>query len=192
MKIESDIQKDLVLLNENIMKSARLAALGTTEAERVEASNLYDQLTAQRTKLQAAVKVPSYDPNSIGQGGDQVTPSPYERIAFLEQKMAEAANAGEMALYSTMRNEKKQLIKEHGSRPVTMVSNTSVEIKARKEELRAADLKSRQHQEDLRNKPPERLTFAEEGDIERQMTEAASAGDYKEYGRLRKKRQAAG
>ena len=60
----------------------------------------------------------------------------------------EAANNGEMANYSTMRNEKKQLIRDHGRKAAVVTSNTAAEMKARRDEQRESDLASRQRVED--------------------------------------------
>jgi hypothetical protein len=185
MSVEDDIQNDLTQLNDNIMKAAIIAAIGKTEDERVQASQLYDELTAQREKLQAAIKVSSYS----NADESKVAPDPYARINYLEEQVAEAANNGEMANYSTMRNEKKQLIRDHGRKAAVVTSNTAAEMKARRDEQRESDLASRQRVEDEKANPSDK-TFADESDLARKMTAAAESGDHKEYSRLRKLRKA--
>ena len=176
----ADKQDELKQLSKSIMKAATVVAIGKTEAERVAASQLYDELAEKRTRLQAEMEKPEPIKTDID-------PDPYTRIADLEEKMAEAANSGDMALYSTMRTEKKELIRQHGRRAPVITSVTGAEITERRRQQHEQDHINRQRFEDEMVNPPAR-SFESEGDIELQMTAAAERGDHIEYGRLRRKR----
>ena len=175
-------ENELELLNDNITKAARIAALGKSEDERVAASQLYDELFEKRIRLQTALKKPEPIKTDIAL-------DPYARIGYLEEKMAEAASSGDMALYSTMRNERKELVRQHGRKAPVVTCVTAEEITGHRRQQAEQNYIHRQKFEDENANPPERL-FAEEGDIEKQMTAAAERGDHHEYGRLRRVRQA--
>lgn len=146
---------------------------------------VYDELTEKRTRLKAALKTPKYDMTDKEES--EVAPDPYTRIADLEEKMLEAANSGDMALYSTMRAEKKELVRQHGRKPMVVTGTTAAEIQERRRLQAEQDHTNRQMLEDEKANPRER-SFESEGDIEHQMTAAAERGDHIEYGRLRRER----
>lgn len=132
-----------------------------------------------------AMPIPTYDKNDKS----DTAPDPYARMDYLEEKMLEAANSGNMANYTTMRAEKKALIREHGRKPTVVISNTAADMQSRRRQQQAQDLTSRQAAENKRNNPPKR-SFENESDLARKMTAAAEAGDHNEYNRLRKLRKA--
>ena len=178
----ADNQDDLKQLSANIMKAATVVAIGKTEAERTEASKLYDELVEKREKLQAEIEAAKTDKKE-----SDAAPDPYTRIADLNEQMLEAAKSNDMANYTSMRNEKNELIRLHGKKAPVITSVTVEEITERRRQQHGQDHVNRQRIEDEKANPPAR-SFENEGDIEKQMTEAAERGDHIEYGRLRRKR----